>query len=343
MLLILQFCNFIVTPSNISLHVADCRSCGAAVSGKYCSNCAEAAHPHAPSLGEFVHEFIGHYLALEGKLGRTLASLLRRPGELTAEFMRGRRVPFVEPLRLYLTMSLIYFALIKICGIALPQLSIEDSRTVHVLYEKKVPFAHAPKGYATLKGSSMLTYQGDSPDEDAEIHLALTWLANLKPSWQNNLAHFSSLPAEERTERLNQGIRANLPYMLILALPLFAAYMKIAYAGTGRRYAEHLVFAFHVNAFAFLVASLMALLPGSPLWLAVAAYGGHYQFISVWDGMQLLPLLALLAYLPLAMQRVYGGNAVVTGVRWLGVLAAHLAIIGISILAAELFAILMHG
>lgn len=290
-----------------------------------------------------MHEFIGHYLALEGKLGRTLASLLRRPGELTAEFMRGRRVPFVEPLRLYLTMSLIFFALIKICGIALPQLSIEDDRAVRVLYEKKVPHPLAPKGYATLSGSSTLSWSSDTPEEESEIRAALSWLTKLGPAWQSNLAHFSDLPVEERRQRLNQGIRTNLPYMLILALPLFALYMKLAYIGSGRRYAEHLVFAFHVNAFAFLVASLMALMPGSPLWLAVASYRGYFQFVSAWDVAQLFPLLALLAYLPLAMQRVYGGNVFLTIVRWLCVLAAHIAIIGAAILAVELFAILAHG
>jgi hypothetical protein len=290
-----------------------------------------------------VHEFVGHYLALEGKLGRTLVSLLRRPGELTSEFMRGRRVPFVEPLRLYLTMSLIFFALIKLCGIALPQLSLDDNRTVHVSYEKRVPLASAPKGYVTLTGGSSLTIISESEQDESDIRTALSWLTKLNPSWESKLEHFSALPSEEKTHRLNQGIRTNLPYMLILALPLFALYMKLAYAGTGRRYAAHLVFALHVNAFAFLVASLMALMPGSPLWLAVTSYRGYFQFISAWDVAQLLPLLALLAYLPLAMQRVYGGNRVVTILRWLGVLFAHIAVIAVAMLAAELFAILAHG
>lgn len=323
--------------------VADCRSCGAAVSGKYCSNCAEPVHPHPPSLGEFVHEFVGHYLALEGKLVRTLGSLLRRPGELTAEFMRGRRVPFVEPLRLYLTMSLVFFALMKLCGIALPQLSLEDNRTVRVLYEKRVPQASAPKGYATLSGSSTLTFISESEDDESDIKAAMSWLTRLNPDWESNLAHFSALPSEEKTRRLNQGIRTNLPYMLILALPLFALYMKLAYAGSGQRYAAHLVFALHVNAFAFLLASLMATMPGSPLWLAVAGYRGYFSFISVWDAVQLLPLLAMLAYLPLAMQRVYGGHVAATILRWLFVLFAHIAVITAAILVAELFAILAHG
>ena len=60
-----------------------------------------------------MHEFIGHYVAVEGKLWRTLKLLIFRPGQLTLEFLRGCRVPYINPLRLYLTMSLVVFALIK--------------------------------------------------------------------------------------------------------------------------------------------------------------------------------------------------------------------------------------
>ena len=62
----------------------------------------DAASAHA---GEFLHEFVGHYVALEGTLWRTLGLLLRHPGRLTREYLDGRRRRYVLPLRLYLTAS----------------------------------------------------------------------------------------------------------------------------------------------------------------------------------------------------------------------------------------------
>jgi hypothetical protein len=65
------------------------------------------------STREFLHEFIGHYVALEGKLWGSLKRLIFQPGELTNEYIRGRRVRYVQPLRMYLTFSVLFFALLK--------------------------------------------------------------------------------------------------------------------------------------------------------------------------------------------------------------------------------------
>jgi hypothetical protein len=57
------------------------------------------AHPHhvagdCPNCGSVVLEFIGHYVALEGKLWKSLLLLLFRPGQLTLEYINGRRVRY---------------------------------------------------------------------------------------------------------------------------------------------------------------------------------------------------------------------------------------------------------
>ncbi|MQA41920.1 DUF3667 domain-containing protein [Rugamonas aquatica] len=95
---------------------ATCPNCEAVVSGHFCANCGQEAILHHASTREFLHEFVGHYVALEGKLWGTVMRLLFRPGALTLEYIRGRRVRFVQPLRLYLTLSLLFFAIMKFSG-----------------------------------------------------------------------------------------------------------------------------------------------------------------------------------------------------------------------------------
>src|SRR5450830_879436 len=94
----------------------NCANCETPLSGHYCSHCGQEAVLHHASTREFLHEFVGHYVALEGKLWGSLVRLLFRPGLLTNEYIRGRRVRFVQPLRLYLSFSLLFFALLKIGG-----------------------------------------------------------------------------------------------------------------------------------------------------------------------------------------------------------------------------------
>jgi hypothetical protein len=50
-------------------------------------------------------------VALEGELWKSLALLLFRPGRLTREYIEGR-VRYVQALRIYLTFSIIFFALL---------------------------------------------------------------------------------------------------------------------------------------------------------------------------------------------------------------------------------------
>jgi hypothetical protein len=320
-----------------------CRSCGTAVIGKYCHQCAEATHPHPPSAGEFIHEFIGHYVALEGKLWRTLVLLVRRPGELTRQYLHGRRVPYLEPLRLYLTLSLIFFALTKTVGINLPQLTVANDE-VGLEYLKTVTVRAGEKTReAIATGKIVLTNDPGENQVTQGLAVLTTALGSIKPAWRDNVTHFHSLSAAERSSRLNHGFAANLPYMLIAVLPLFALFLKLIYLRSGRRYGEHLVFALHVNAFAFLLASMMLVLPGTAAWVAMTMYLDNLRLVSTADYLQIIPLCWLIAYLPWAMQRVYGGTRQATSARSLLLLVAHLTTVFLATILAEAIAIVGHG
>jgi hypothetical protein len=47
--------------------------------------------------------------SLDARLYRSLWLLVRRPGYLTVEFLRGRRVPYLRPVQLFLLANLVYF------------------------------------------------------------------------------------------------------------------------------------------------------------------------------------------------------------------------------------------
>jgi hypothetical protein len=94
--------------------LAACPNCAAAFAPEapmpsFCPACGQAAVLHPPSVAEFAHEFAGHYVAVDGPLWRTLRLLVARPGELTHEYLRGRRRRYVLPLRLYLSASFLFF------------------------------------------------------------------------------------------------------------------------------------------------------------------------------------------------------------------------------------------
>ena len=88
-----------------------CANCGEALDGVYCHGCGQKATSPNISLHEFFHEAFHEFAHLDGKIVSTLKLLLTKPGQLTQDFLDGRRARYVSPLRTYLTCSLLFFAL----------------------------------------------------------------------------------------------------------------------------------------------------------------------------------------------------------------------------------------
>jgi hypothetical protein len=243
-------------------------------------------------------------------------------------------------LRLYLSLSVVMFALIKLYGVDLLRLTL-DGESFGVSYSHAGINPGSPGKTAT----ATLTLQAQElSNKDFEaIHRALALIEGANPEWADNARRFTSLPPEEKAGVLNHGFLANLPYMLIAALPLFALYLKLIYARTGRRYGEHLVFALHVSAFAFLLASAMILIPGNLAWLLAALYSRLYALITPWDWVQLLPIVWSAAYLPGAIRRVYGGSRPAAAGKALVLALVHLTVIAGLVVGAELLAVLRHA
>lgn len=334
---------------------SNCHNCGAAVDYHYCAVCGQETKLHVPSAREFIHEFVGHYVALEGRLWKTLAFLLFRPGFLTAEYIAGRRVRYVEPLRIYLTFSILFFAVLKFAGPPAAEYDLvtppvpKTAKQLQKDAEKQaakqaaradreaakaerdaarqadkqavsqvVPDAVVPPQSESNKaaGESALQVEGADGFNQA--------VANFSPTLDDKVTRFMGLPRVERNKVLINAFFAYVPYAMFCLMPLFAFYMKVLYLGSGRRYGEHLLFALHTNAFAFAMIGTLILT----------------SFLD-WGVLTFVLMLWLVYYLPKAMRRVYGGGRWTTGLRWIVLMAAHLLSIVAAILSA--FGLAMLG
>jgi len=92
--------------------MAACRNCGVLLHGRYCHGCGQKASHSEVTVRELLHEAFHEFAHVDNsKIVQTLKLLLFKPGELTAEFFRGRRARYIAPIRLYLVCSLLFFAL----------------------------------------------------------------------------------------------------------------------------------------------------------------------------------------------------------------------------------------
>ena len=94
-----------------------CVSCGAPLTGRYCASCGEKRlDHHDDSLLHFLAHGVEAFTHADGKVFATLRTLLLCPGELTAEYLRGRRRPFMGPLQLFLVVNLVVFLVVPLLG-----------------------------------------------------------------------------------------------------------------------------------------------------------------------------------------------------------------------------------
>jgi len=91
-----------------------CENCGTELRGHYCSNCGQAAVNYHRSFRHVIVDVLDSFLNWDSKFVRTIGLLLWRPGWLTNQFVDGRRVRFLHPLRLYLLVSIVFFLSAKL-------------------------------------------------------------------------------------------------------------------------------------------------------------------------------------------------------------------------------------
>jgi len=96
--------------SSVAMDLTECLNCRASLNGPYCAMCGQKVTAPRPTVHEFVHDAFHEFLHFDGKILQSVRLLFTRPGLLTSEYVEGRRVRYISPLRLYLIFSVAYFA-----------------------------------------------------------------------------------------------------------------------------------------------------------------------------------------------------------------------------------------
>ena len=257
------------TPSQALTHavLAECPNCRFALDHvahrmeeplRYCPRCGQETTLHPPSVAEFMHEFVGHYVALEGALWRTLRLLVFRPGQLTAAYLGGRRREFVLPLRLYLSASFLFFLAAKL---APPDMT------------SSAPIGRHDTVPAAIVATASVPAMGHSSDGGCHA------IRGGSCSWIEQRLQVSVDELTTDPQRAESTFYAHLlakaPYAIFLMLPLFAGVLALVYRGQRRLFGEHMVCCMHLMSLGFFAATLAVLLP-PPAGVVLAAISAVY-------------------------------------------------------------------
>lgn len=87
----------------------NCLNCGAEVAGRFCQVCGQENSITKESFAHLVTHFFNDITHFDGKFFNSARYLVTRPGKLTYEYTSGRRMRYLNPIRMYVFTSAFFF------------------------------------------------------------------------------------------------------------------------------------------------------------------------------------------------------------------------------------------
>lgn len=248
-----------------------CVNCGTPLHGEFCHRCGEKRpHPeHDFSIKEFAEQTVDGFTHFDGKFFGTFKNLLFFPGKLTADFIKGRRVPFMRPVQIFIICSLLFYFFIP------------RSDSFYSSYDVLMA------GYRQ-KGLSI-----DNPVK-YNINAHLKRLAEKKAGIEASKDSINKTANIIYAKAAAKMTGKSKTFLFVL-LPFWALFIYLLFFRKQRYYVPHVVFALHV--FSFFLLLDMAFL---------VFYFDILKLNTVQNTTHLLPMfLLLLLYVIAAVRKVY--------------------------------------
>ena len=265
----------------------NCLNCNAVVTGRFCHICGQENIEPEESVWHLISHFFQDITHFDGKFFSTLKYLVFRPGFLSGEYMIGRRANYLNPVRMYVFTSALFF-LIFFSINKFEDKSMQDTLTVSTLGKNlqeiaamdsvafdqftgkinkedgkpekpmtRVEFNHYIDSVVSEDGIRFSEKKYKSPQEYDSVQAK----AAVKDGWLKTKLMQKQLEINKKYDN-NQnkvfkaafsGLMHKLPQMMFISLPLLALLLKLLYIRRKRFYfVSHGIFCIHLYIFSFI-------------------------------------------------------------------------------------------
>ncbi len=270
-----------------------CLNCGTATgSANYCSQCGQLNDTRRLSFWELVSESLSNFLAIDGKIFRTLWRVLAKPGKVATDFKNGMRVTYMNPIRFYFLSSLLLITSIQLNRSDVEIIRFKEGDQEYVpkkkdpsstsSIERSLNLARISEDYKALEDPGLFErldyltdYLEESPQSSkAEIFGSL----GMEDSFWNDFLYDQALKIEQSRKegdfsKFNNAFINKLFWILFLFIPVFGLILQLVYWRRDFYYPEHLFFTLYQQSLFFLGASIYNLFFRSPNVLIILMLG----------------------------------------------------------------------
>ena len=291
-----------------------CLNCGTTVADKFCPNCGQENLELNENFLHLVVHSVSHYFHFESKFFNRIVPLLTKPGYLTKEYFAGKRASHLNPISMYIFISILFFFLFTANSNSNKKdilnekaakentISREDAEEVKAIVSKTISEKAGEQTYNRLNKAQIAT---DSTGNKNKLP-ATTKPEAADEGFSISLVDESSLPSSLKVklksiseDNLNQQLFINkltshLPKMMFILLPLFALILQLVNYRSKKYYAEHLIYSIHVHSFLFLFGSILIILD----WILP----------SLSDWILFIGVVIIMWYIYRSMRNIYKGS-----------------------------------
>src|SRR6266568_4124270 len=268
-----------------ALPFTHCENCGAELAGPHCAQCGQAAIDYRRSFRHVIVDVLDSFLNWDSKFFATIGLLIVKPWRLTNEFLAGRRVRYLHPLRLYLLASIIFFFAVNYGARGLrmdtsnlgpkdraeieadlknedlpPEARAKLERLLREPSPPPLPAASLSPAASAVPATSSAPAAPTAPPKQTFGPVTdrpfVLFDADTKPStpfekWIEARAKEKFGEHGTKFGLFLSTLFSNLPYMMLCCIPLFAFVLKVLYVRRHIFYIDHLIYALHIHTFAY--------------------------------------------------------------------------------------------
>jgi hypothetical protein len=219
---------------------------------------------------------------------------MAKPGFLTTEYLAGRKQRYVLPLRLILTLGLLFFLSLKFSPVVSDKL-----HDAEVKVDKAAHAASAASGAKTVASDpasddlldevardvarDVKAHEG-APAKKPKIQIGFHNEGRevLPPGLRARMEHAeAAIEADPKhaVKTIGASMLALAPYAVLCSLPFFAGLLKLLF--WRQPYGAHFVFAMHLHAAWYGMLLLAMLLPWTGVGFAVWAWSNIYPVVAL--------------------------------------------------------------
>jgi hypothetical protein len=256
-----------------------CPSCGTAIRERFCPHCGEQRPlAHGLSCRHYLEELFDALTHLDSKLLRSMWLLVSRPGLLSVDYLRGRRVQLVSPLRLFVFVSIVYFISLTL---------------LHT-----IPLAKAPNIQFNTFATPLST----------QLHGNDFYGAYAARQVEQKMRR-DQIGYQDLEHRYNEKTAVLSKTLVFALIPVIALLFGALFFRKRRFIAEHLVIATHFWAFTLVLIGVLLPAVLVPVIYLSAAIGLPTDRIINDVTVSYVLQLVFAAYLYLMLRRVYAASA----------------------------------